>query len=241
MLLSIQLYTLRDLLSADQPGTLRSLADMGFRFVELAGQWRQGSAFSDLLGQLNLTVSGSHVGIEELESETDAVLAAHEALDCRSLTMPWVHPDTWRNENEAFRERMETMADKLAVRGFSLSYHNHDFEIPEDRLLHFFRNSSRSLKAQFDVAWVQYGGGDPVSYIREFGSRVDSVHLKDTSGVAGNLDCVAGTGLVDWDAVLGICSDVGVPFGVIEMDNPPGDALESVRGCFEFFNSHRVA
>jgi sugar phosphate isomerase/epimerase len=214
---------------------------MGFRYVELAGQYRQGASFIALLKELGLQVSGSHVGMDELENETEVVLAAHEALGCRSLIMPWIHPDTWRNENEALRIRMEKQSDALAARGFSLSYHNHDFEIAGDLLLNFFRLSSRSLKAQFDIAWVQYGGGNPASYIREFGSRVESVHLKDTTGVAGSLDCVAGTGLVDWNSVLSACSDVGVPFGVIEMDAPPGDALESVRGCFEFFNSHRVA
>ena len=34
---SIQLYTLRDLTAKDMPGTLRKVADIGYKTVELAG------------------------------------------------------------------------------------------------------------------------------------------------------------------------------------------------------------
>jgi sugar phosphate isomerase/epimerase len=50
-------------------------------------------------------------------------------------------------------------------------------------------------------------------------------------------DCVAGTGTVDWESALAACREVGVKVGVIEMDVPPGDPLDSVEMCLRFFES----
>ena len=59
--ISLQLYTLRDLLSQDFEGTIRNVADMGFVGVETANMFGDSPASAaSLFRELGLTVSGAH-------------------------------------------------------------------------------------------------------------------------------------------------------------------------------------
>lgn len=54
-------------------------------------------------------------------------------------------------------------------------------------------------------------------------------------------DAIAGQGALDWNSILAACAEARVEFGVVEMDHPPGDPLDAVRRCVEFFRSRGVA
>ena len=59
--ISLQLYTLRELLAQDFEGTIRKVADMGFVGVETANMFGGSPASAaSLFGELELTVSGAH-------------------------------------------------------------------------------------------------------------------------------------------------------------------------------------
>lgn len=242
MRLSVQLYTLRDPMDTDPWGTLAKVREMGLNYVELAGTYGLDPAeFKSKLDELGLKISGSHIGLDALENDFDNVVASHKALGCDFIVLPWVATDFWKENWKDLQGRAEMIGKKLAAEGIQFAYHNHGFEL-EDRLLGDFFDGCdpEAVKCQLDLGWVYFAGEDPVEWINRYGSRTPSVHLKDMDMAPDSPDAIAGKGKMEWEPILKACFMNGVPYGSIEMDNPPGDALESVRECVEFFRARGV-
>jgi sugar phosphate isomerase/epimerase len=137
---AIQLYTLRDL---DVPFTdlLRHAADAGFDGVEYA--FRVGEAnpeiINETLEEIGLSAPSAHVpfrmsissGLVPIDGMgREAVIERYRKLGVERLVVPGV--DTERFESveaiENLADQLDTFATELAAHGFSLLYHNHDFE-----------------------------------------------------------------------------------------------------------------
>lgn len=238
MLLSVQLYTVRDCMNADVAGTLARLREMGLERVELAGTYGlPADEFRSLLDTTGLEVSGSHLGLDTLEADIGAVIVDHQTLRCRRVILPWISKEVYADGWAAFGRRLEPIADQLADSGIEFAYHNHAFEFESGSFGELFETTSVRVKAQLDLGWVHHAGQSPADWVRRLGDKVTTVHLKDMTSNPESLDCIAGTGTVDWDSALAACREVGVQVGVIEMDVPPGDPLESVEKCLRFFES----
>lgn len=246
MRLGIQLYTVRTLLEKDIPTTLRQIKEAGIHHVEMAGFY--GATLEDWAGwlaEIGLTPTAAHEGIDSIEDETDRVAHHAKTLGYTSIVIPWISKEVWSEGWAKFAKRAEKAAEKLQPYGLSLAYHNHDFEFELENgvpgLDIFYTNSDPTLvKAQLDLAWIRQGGQDPAAYVEKYANRIDSVHLKDTKLVGHHEDCIAGTGDVDWISALAATKKAGVKTGSVEMDNAPGDVMESVAACAAFFHSREV-
>ncbi len=243
MKLGVQLYTLRASFERDLDGTLAGLAKLGVRHVELAGSYGlSASAFRERLDAHGLSSCGSHVGLDALRDDLAGVVADAEVLGHRHVVLPWVSKDALAEGWDAFGRSLTPIGAALADAGLQFSYHNHAFEfVPVgsgtgyDAL--FASADPVAVHAEVDVGWVSHAGHDPVGLIRKLGRRVSLVHLKDFTNDLDALDIEAGKGIVPWDGVLSACEEVGTLFGIVELDNPPEDPLESVRKSLEFFRS----
>ncbi len=241
MRLSLQLYTLRDALSADVEGTLKTVAAIGLKFVELAGMYdRSASDWKTLLDANGLIANGNHVGIDSIESDFDGVVRDNKTLGNMNVIVPWVGENHYGAGWDKFAERMNEVGAKLAAEGLNLLYHNHAFEFEtkdgEIGLDLFYKTAKADLvKAELDVAWVQIGGANPVDYINTLSGRIPLVHLKDYDPTKTPQWQPAGEGIVDWDAVLAACAKANVEYGAIELDEAAGDPVEAVRKSFNFF------
>lgn len=240
MKLTVQLYTLRNELDKDLEGTLRSVKGFGLDYVELAGTYgRSAAEWKTLLDAIGLKVSGSHIGIGQLESEFDAVVADNQLLGNRYIILPWVGEDFYGAGWDAAAKRVEPIAAKLKAAGLNFCYHNHDFEFRGEGkpgLEVFYESSDPDLvKAQLDLAWVQIGGHDPADWVKRMGKRAPLVHLKDFDPDKTPRWVPGGQGKVNWDVVLVACEEAGVEFGGIELDESPGSALDAVEASVAYF------
>ena len=72
--IALQLYTVRRLAAVDLAGTLRSVAEAGYRAVELAGLPEVAPAeLKKMLDDVGLRPVASHEGIERLRADAGAV------------------------------------------------------------------------------------------------------------------------------------------------------------------------
>lgn len=236
MQLAVQCYTLRKAFADDVWGTFAKVRQIGIQFVELAGFYDQPvTELAARLADLDLRVCGSHLGLEAFENDLDRVVNEHRLLGCRNLTLPWISDEIVAQGWPAFAQRCEAIARRLPT-DFRFGYHNHEFEFKNRDFHEFWNLSDPSLvMAQLDVAWVYHAGEDPVTWIQMLTGRMPSVHLKDFTDNPSSLDAVAGTGLLPWDEILPACREAEVEFGIIEMDEPPGDPIDCVRRSYEFF------
>ena len=240
MRLSIQLYTVRDALERDVAGTLRSLRNIGFEYVELAGySGNTPREFANLLANEGLKVSAGHWGLDQIQN-VEVTCADSDLFNCGHVVLPWVSESFYANGWVEFGKELEELAQSYVERGKTLSYHNHAFEFDSNALSTFSQmwdQTSENLKAQLDIGWLAYAGEDPVAWLDRLGERAHLVHLKDFSGNKERHDAEAGTGAVDWHPILAACKRNGVLFGSIEMDQTPDEPLLSVQRSFDYFRS----
>ena len=149
----------------------------------------------------------------------------------------------------ALADLLNQRAAALAKGGIGLGYHNHNMEFApvggttgwsilvertDPQLVHF----------EVDIGWVQSAGLDPAALIRALGPRVRQLHLKDVAaGTPANFaletrPTVAGTGIVDWPAVLRAARASGVSHAYVEQE-PPFEIprMEAARQSAAFFNA----
>lgn len=239
MRLSVQCYTLRSEFEKDVWKTLSAIREIGFNFIELAGTY--GWPVRELktrLDTVGLQVSGSHLGLDALESNLEQVIEDHYTLDCRYLILPWVGEADYAEGWDVLGRRIDAIGERIRDAGLRFAYHNHAFEFADaggkPGLDVLFENSDREhVLAQLDVGWIKHAGQDPAAYIRHYGARAPLVHLKDFT--PEGKDAIAGEGAVDWEDVLAACREAEVEFGAIEMDHPPGEPIDDVRRCARFY------
>src|SRR5437868_8368387 len=89
--LSLQLYTVRDQVASDYAGTLRAVAEIGYRAVELVtlGSFTAAGLRAEI-DRLGLQVSGMHFPLDRLEHQIEGVLEEAAALGAPYVICPWL-------------------------------------------------------------------------------------------------------------------------------------------------------
>ena len=134
--IGIQLYTVREDLDKDVPGTLKELAEIGYEGIELAGSVKMPLAeFRNLADDLGLRIAGAHAPLDDLKNELERVLEDQEILGNRRIVLPSLPEEMRSAGSQAYRhigEFLGAISQKVAHMGFALSYPNHSFEFVTD-------------------------------------------------------------------------------------------------------------
>jgi sugar phosphate isomerase/epimerase len=243
MRLSLQLYTVRDQLTADPLGTYRAIKEIGLEYVEGGGSFGAESAEEGrkMLDDCGLKASGCHVGLDRLESDLPKAIEEAKVLGSPFLIVPWIGGDVYEGGWAGVGKRLETIGRAVEAAGLILAYHNHDFEFKNEGTpglnVLFDSCDPTFVKSELDLAWVQIGGQDPAQYIRELKNRLPLVHLKDFDPDKDPRWQPAGQGVVNWNSCLNELLNSDVQFGAIELDEYAGDPIDAVRMSFDYFQS----
>ncbi|MER7893900.1 sugar phosphate isomerase/epimerase [Micromonospora sp. NPDC094482] len=256
--ISIQLYTLRDQLAADLPGTLDALRRIGYRRVEHAGfVGRTAAQFRAALDDAGLRATSGHTGIPQpFDADTwERALADANTVGCRKIVHPWFGLDSAGQpirDPQVYRALARDLnrAGRMAERaGVDFGYHNHQLEfVPltdgqtgfdiltgetDPRLVHF----------ELDLFWTWRGAADPVDIIRAHRGRIRQVHVKDMDTNASFADL--GDGLIDFGRIFAHEREAGIEEYIVERDDAgtpprtPADALDTARVGFDYLASLR--
>ena len=248
--IALQLFSVRQEFSADMPGTLAAVAQMGYNGVEFAGPpQHSAAALKAELEKLGLACSGWHVPFDLVQDDAlDTTIAFHHALGNDKLIIPGI-PEELRQTREDWLKLAEFtngLAARLAAEGMRTGYHNHfhefaplDGETPWDT---FFGNTDQSVIMQFDTGNAIFGGAEPVNIIRSYPGRAVTVHLKPFTkrlhdGAEHNyphaaFDPIIGEDDTDWAAVFEACELVGgTQWYIVEYESDAYPPLEAVERC----------
>ncbi len=258
----LQVYTVRDFAERDFAGTMKAIADIGYKYVELAGLYGlKPDAVKSALDDAGLTVVSAHVPFDELSGNTAAVLDIYKSLGCKYIAVPYLS-DEYRPGAPKFEfalSEIERIGKACADRGMLLLYHNHDFEFVKmddgsfglDYM--YSHIPAQYLATELDVCWVHVAGQDPAAYIRKYAGRAPVVHLKDYVGekTEGMYDLIGqektsvetkkfefrpvGYGKQDIPSILAAAVDAGAEYVVVEQDQSYGmSSLESAKRSFDY-------
>ena len=86
--------------------------------------------------------------------------------------------------------------------------------------------------AQVDIGWAVAAGQDVPALLRQYGDRIETVHVKEFKPDAPA--AVVGEGSVDWPALMGIMeAELDVQCYVVEQEQFEVGPLESAQGCID--------
>ncbi|MET0480836.1 MAG: sugar phosphate isomerase/epimerase [Mycetocola sp.] len=240
---SLQLYTVRDALAADFDGTMKRIADIGYRRVEPFNFVDSADALERTLAETGLTAPSTHVGLLGMENQRPAFEAAVR-LGIGIVIDPHVDPAKWSTVDDiaATAEKLNAAARLAADFGLRVGYHNHHFEL-ENRidgrpaLEYLADNLDPAVVLEVDTYWALAGGADPVELLRRLGSRVVAIHIKDGDGSLDPKAQVAvGSGTLSIPSIVDAVEHLEI--GVVELDDFDGDVFDAVRDSYAFLTGN---
>lgn len=190
----LQLYSVRESLTADPWGTLESIAEVGFRYLEAANHNALndpgvgfGVAASELRTRLNglgLSIVGCHInpldlGILPRALEYQAELG-NTHFGCDIEFYPYGDRDYALRRAETFN----TIGKLAREHGMSFYYHNHFQEFQRFGDQHVYEiileNTDPELvKIEIDTYWMYRGGQNPLEWMERYADRIVLLHQKD--------------------------------------------------------------
>ncbi len=181
---SVQLYTLRNAIEDDLPGTIRKVAEIGFTQVEPYNFVATARELGAALKENGLSAPSGHAPL--LSQDQDGIFAAAKELGIATVIEPFIPAERWQNAEDiqATAAQLNAAAKKGATYGIRVGYHNHQWELEstiEGRtaLEYFAGLLDPELVLEVDTYWVAVGGHDPVEILAKLGDRVKLIHIKD--------------------------------------------------------------
>ncbi|KRE77094.1 sugar phosphate isomerase/epimerase [Arthrobacter sp. FX8] len=238
---SLQLYTLRNAISEDLPGTIRKVAEIGFTQVEPYNFVATARELGAALKENGLTAPSGHAPL--MSQDQDEIFAAAKELGITTVIDPFLPAEHWQKAEDiqATAEKLNAAAKKGAEYGIRVGYHNHAWELEstiEGRtaLEYFASLLDPELVLEVDTYWAAVGGQDPVELLARLGDRVKFIHIKDGPLNKDNkAQQPAGQGKVPVMEVIAAAKSLEV--GVVEFDDYAGDIFDGIAQSLAFLNS----
>ncbi len=241
----LELYSVRTELADDLPGTVATVAKMGYQVVEfyspylqwsnrLAGQVRQ------QLDDLGISCPSTHNPASALAGDPlQRAIELNEILGSRMIVAASPPPKlTTASAWQAFADTCAAAAEALAPLGMRAGFHNHaaewrevDGRRPMDILA---AGTPDQFVLQLDVGTAVEAGADPVAWIEAHPGRIRSMHCKDWGAGEGRGYSVAfGDGDAPWAAIFEAAERVGgIEHYYIEQEvSPPGGQFAMAERC----------
>jgi len=233
-------------MKADLPGTLRKVAQIGYKEVEFAGYFgRSPAQIKALLKQNGLTSPSSHIGLDILEKDSVRAFADAKSIGHSWVTMPYI-PEERRKTMDDWNkiiDLLNQLGPQAKAAGLRLAYHNHDFEIrpvngvrPLDMMLD--KTDPSLVDFEMDLYWVVFGGGDPLDFFNRHPHRFAMVHVKDSSGPPDNKIVDVGKGTIDFKKIFDQSDKAGIKHYFVEHDQP-ADPIATIRDSYNYLHALR--
>ena len=238
---SLQLYTLRNAIQEDLPGTIRKVAEIGFTQVEPYNFVAMAKELGAALKENGLTAPSGHAPL--LSQDQDEIFAAAKELGISTVIEPYITAEHWQSAEDirATAAKLNAAAKKGAEYGIRVGYHNHAWELESSiegttALEYFTGLLDPELVLEVDTYWVAVGGQDPVQVLTKLGDRVKFIHIKDGPVTTETkAQQPAGQGRIPvWDVIRAAKS---LEVGVVEFDDYSGDIFEGITQSLAYLNS----
>jgi len=230
-----QVYTIREMLVNDFPGTLKIMANLGYQGVEMCSPSGYiSSGFEPLvkmkpedmrkiITDAGLKCESSHFTFGELKDNLSERMDFSKKLGLTQMICSsfWLPKEAKMSDWLKACDQLNEIGLKTKKAGLQLGFHNHhmefekiDGELIYDAILKQF--DPGLIKMQFQVAVISVGY-KASTYFLKYPGRFISAHLADWSS-AENKQVPVGKGIVDWKEFFDAAETGGVKNFFVEMD-----------------------
>jgi sugar phosphate isomerase/epimerase len=247
----LELFSVRNELAKDLPGTVTAVAKMGYEVVEFFSpyfQWtpQQAREVRTLLDGLGITCRSTHNGAAAFSGDgLKKAIELNQIIGSTCLVMASpgkiVGIDGWK----ALGERLTGVMETLRPLKMAAGYHNHQYEWPavdgQRPMDVLAATTPKDFVLQFDVGTCIEMKQDPVAWIRAHPGRIRSVHCKDWGAGEGRGYAVAfGEGDAPWKEIFAAAEAVGgVEYYLIEQEVSP-EPFKMVQYCLNNYRALRA-
>jgi sugar phosphate isomerase/epimerase len=235
MPLGFQVWTVKDILVKDFPGTLKMIADQGYQSVEMCSPpGYESSGFGPLMqlkardmkqiiNDAGLICPSSHYVMKELRNNLDerikfAIESGQKQMILSSFGLP---KEATLSDWLKAADELNKIGEKTKKAGLQMGFHNHNMEFEKigdmliyDALMNQF--DPEYIKMQFQVAVINTGY-KAATYFIKYPGRFISAHLADWSSVEKK-QVALGKGIVDWGEFFDTMYKGGVKNIFVEME-----------------------
>jgi sugar phosphate isomerase/epimerase len=254
--IGLQLYTIRNEMSKDVPGSLKKVSDIGFKYLELADYSNRmfygikPAEFKKMVNDLGMEVLSSHTQVDipgdpvefaKILSEDHSIVGAKYCME------PWVEAKD-RHSIAGYQKMADHWNQVGAITkksGIQFGYHNHNFEFDtvEGKVPYFevfMAELDKDLVTmELDLFWTTKAGQNPVDLFNKYPGRFQLFHMKDmytkqppsftTDGVTDFAP--VGEGLINFKEILAAKNIAGMKYMFVEQDrskdDKPFDAIKT--------------
>lgn len=261
----IQLYTVRGVIEADTPGTLKQLHNIGYREVETAGFGKYSAKeFGQLIKDAGLSCPSAHLqlngpeygqvfddahalGVTYATSSTLSAGPGHAVKSAKPVAQHgW--PQLGLDGFKRLAAKMNDVGTKAKAAGLQYAYHNHDLEFQKmpdgsygyDLLLN--ETDHDLVKFEIDCGWMVVGGASPVAYMKKYPGRFRMIHVKDfkamPQGGKRPEGSELGAGFIDYKPIFAEGRRAGIQHAFAEQEGPyTKPEMESARIDYAYLHS----
>ena len=252
--IGLQLYSLRDSIKKDVPGTIAKVGDIGYKFVEPAG-YNDGKFygmepvdFKKLCDENNLPILSSHTGRPAPDSANyeatmawwDKCIESHAAVGAKYIVQPSMGRDAYASlENlKKWCDYFNEVGAKCNAKGIRFGYHNHSQEFKTTKqdstgaiIYDYMLENTDPAKVMFqiDLYWAVEGGANPLDYFNKYPGRFELWHIKDREEIGAS-------GEMDFEAIWAGAEKSGMEYGVVEVEKYNFDTFTSIQKSIDFLN-----
>jgi sugar phosphate isomerase/epimerase len=255
--IGIQIYTLRNKIRNDLEGSLKVVADTGYKNIEAYGYGnrmilgKSPEEFRKLVEGLGMKMPSIHT-VTELTSDE----SIENILDAWKITVEDMHtagtqylvyamlpPSERRNldDYKKWAERFNLFGEISRDAGMQFGYHNHDFEFIEfdgekgyDLLLK--QTDPDLVIFEPDLFWMTKASEDPLTWFEKYPGRFELWHIKDMEDSEERTFTEVGSGIIDFQRIFKARDTAGMKLFFVEQDKSRMDEFESIKISFDYLN-----
>ncbi len=230
----VQAYSFRNYFPKDIPGTLDRIQKMGIKEIEGGSGAIPPEEYKKLCDARGITIPSTGASFDKLEKDPMSIVESAKALGSKYVMCAWIPHENRGNFSLADADRairvFNAAGKVLSENGLIFCYHPHGYEFQSYKggtlLDYIIKNTNEKyVSFEMDTFWVQFGGGDPVGLLKEYGKRWKLLHLKDmkkgikkdlTGGTDVEYNVPLGTGELDMRGILIEARKIGIAHYFIE-------------------------
>ena len=244
----LQLWSVKDDMKKDVPGTIAAVGEMGYTFVETAGYGdgkfygMEPLEFKALVNDNGMEFLSSHTGQalpdednwEKTMAWWDVCIDAHAKAGVSYIVQPFMDEKGYGSLEDLQRycDYFNAVGEKCNAKGIRFGYHNHNHEFEEvDGIIRYdymMQNTDpKKVFFQLDLYWIVEGGQDPVNYFKKYPKRFDLLHIKDKEELGAS-------GMMDFESMFAAKKKAGTKHIIVEVERYNFTPLESVEKSLDF-------
>ena len=244
--LGLIMGVLKNELNLDFNGTLRKVAEIGYKYLEIGNNPRGSREdFKEFLNEVDLipVAGGTSIG-QMLEEEKlrklcdDALYLGKKYMVCY---WPWLDGGPGKTLDDFMRatERINKVGKTCKEMGINFAFHNHDQEfIPVEGYQWGYEaileNTDPSIvDMELDLYWTVKGGGDPLTLFRKYPGRFKIFHVKDMDNSPEKVYTCPGYGVIDFASIFSKSDQAGVEYYIVEIDEHP-EPFQCVQDSYDY-------